>query len=250
MGVPIVEMILLDWTRMGSSYCLAGVVTQEGRIQVVRPLLARSRNAPVRNVGWSAYLMDGHARWEVFELIGPAPAPQEPPHLEDVWVRALSPQKALASPERRRAILAQTVAASDEPIFGVPLATTRSAAYLLPGTGRRSLTTVIVPVDRIRFEGSWRQGATEPDMRAWIPVGNLGERLVPVKDHHLLKKTEAAGSNPGKRAKMLNLLIQQMGEQVAVRLGLSRAFQGRPDGGQSLCWVMADGFFSLSDPQT
>ncbi|HXG11727.1 MAG TPA: 3-oxoacyl-[acyl-carrier-protein] synthase III C-terminal domain-containing protein [Gemmataceae bacterium] len=32
------DMILLDWTRMGKSYCLAGVVAERGRYRVVRPL--------------------------------------------------------------------------------------------------------------------------------------------------------------------------------------------------------------------
>ena len=84
------EMILLDWTRMGNTYCLGGALTERGRIQIIRPLLTRFRNAPVRNVGWSAYVMDGHARWEIFELVGPSPAVPQPPHLEDLWVRSLS----------------------------------------------------------------------------------------------------------------------------------------------------------------
>jgi hypothetical protein len=245
-----VEMTLLDWTRMGSTYCLAGAITQDGRIEVVRPLMTRFRSAPVRNVGWSPYLLDGYTRWAIFEIVGPSLAAQEPPHLEDIWVRSLRACNRLAATDRRREILARTVSGASEPIFGVPLATTRSAAYLLPGTGQRSLATVIVPANRIRFEGSRRQGPPEPDMRACIPVPDLGERLLPVKDHHLLlKKTEVAGTNPGERAKMLDLLIQQMGEHVAVRLGLSRAFPSRPGGGQNFCWLMADGFFSLSDPQ-
>ena len=41
--------------------------------------------------------------------------------------------------------------------------------------------------------------------------------------------------------------VQQMGDPVAVRLGLSRAFQG--GAGNAACWLMADGFFSLKDPQ-
>jgi hypothetical protein len=48
--------------------------------------------------------------------------------------------------------------------------------------------------------------------------------------------------------RIANRLVQQMGETVAVRLGLSRPFasQGQPP----LCWLMANGFFSLDDPQT
>ena len=72
------DMILLDWTRMGKTYCVAGVVLDNGRYRVVRPLLAKNRAAPVRNIGWSPWQLDGHARWEVFELIGPDPAEPQP----------------------------------------------------------------------------------------------------------------------------------------------------------------------------
>src|SRR5438045_3182384 len=49
----IVDMILLDWTRMGRSYCLAGAVAQRDGFQIVRPLYFKYRESPVRNVGWS-----------------------------------------------------------------------------------------------------------------------------------------------------------------------------------------------------
>src|SRR5438552_229361 len=98
-------MILLDWTRMGKSYCLAGVIVQDGQYRVVRPLQARNREAPVRNVGWSPYQMDGYSRWEVFTLIGPEPAADQRPHLEDVWVRSLQPRRVTANPALRRTIL-------------------------------------------------------------------------------------------------------------------------------------------------
>src|SRR5690349_7506116 len=104
-------MIVLDWTRMGKSYCLAGVVEQNGQLRVVRPLPARQRDAPVRNVGWSPFLMDGHSRWEVFELVGIEPAEPLPPHREDVWVRDLRPRRTLANPALRRVILQATLAA-------------------------------------------------------------------------------------------------------------------------------------------
>lgn len=94
-------MVLLDWTRMGRSYCLAGVVAEQGGYRVVRPLLARYRGAPVHNVGWSAFLLDGHSRWEIFELIGPTAATIEPPHTEDLWVKAIQSRRQLASPEQR-----------------------------------------------------------------------------------------------------------------------------------------------------
>ena len=38
-------MVLLDWTRMGKMYCLAGVVQQNGQLRVVRPLPADNRAA-------------------------------------------------------------------------------------------------------------------------------------------------------------------------------------------------------------
>src|SRR5262245_64692368 len=102
------DMILLDWTRMGKHYCLAGAIMAEGGVKIVRPLLAKHRDADMRNIGWSAYLMDGHARWEIFELIGPEEAALKPPHVEDVWVRSLRPRRRSAPPEQRRAILRAT----------------------------------------------------------------------------------------------------------------------------------------------
>ena len=90
------DMILLDWTRMGRTYCLAGAVFQDKQWRVVRPLLTKLREAPVRNVGWSAYLLDGHARWEIMELIGPQLTAPEPPHVEDLWVRALRSRRSSA----------------------------------------------------------------------------------------------------------------------------------------------------------
>src|SRR5436190_898292 len=77
------EMILLDWTRMGRTYCVAGACNVNGQIRIVRPLPRSQRDAPVRNTGWSPFQMDGHSRWEVFELISPEVAPPQPPHRED-----------------------------------------------------------------------------------------------------------------------------------------------------------------------
>jgi hypothetical protein len=234
-------MILVDWTRMGRAYCLAGAVFHDQQWRIVRPLLTKFREAPVRNIGWSAYLMDGHARWEVFELIGAQPAAPEPPHVEDLWVRALKPRRSSASPEQRRAILAATTAPPNVPVFGFELATTRTAAYLLPGTGQRSLATVVVPSSRLRFEAAWRLGSFEPE----LPLPHVGNRWLPVKDHHLLLRMERATSDLGQRIRFLDTVVHQMGEQVAVRLGLSRPFQGRTEQ-PSMCWLMADGFFPLT----
>src|SRR5262245_1903746 len=100
------EMVLVDWTRMGRVYCLAGAVADRGGWKLVRPLQTKYRDSPVRNGGWSPYLLDGrHCRWEVFELVGPEPAEPQPPHLEDLWVAAMRSLRRTATPAQRRAIL-------------------------------------------------------------------------------------------------------------------------------------------------
>ena len=165
------EMVLLDWTRMGRSFCVAGAAFQDTYYRVVRPLLTKNRQAPVRNVGWPAYLLERHVRWEIFELIKPEPADPQAPHSEDIWVQALRPRNRLASREQCRAILE----------------------------------------------------ATAP-------------------------KPEESSGDPVRQIATLNTAVMQMGERVAVRLGLSRPFQS--DARQpAMCWLMADGFFSLHDPQ-
>jgi hypothetical protein len=242
-----VEMILLDWTRMGKSYCLAGAVFEKGSVRIVRPLPSKHRQASVKNVGWSPWLLDGHTRWEVFELVGPEPASPEPPHLEDVWVRALRPRRSLAAPEQRRAILTATMPKSGEDLFATSLQTTRVAAFIEPGSGQRSLVTVSIPANKICFAASRREGAPDLDVRVTVPLPGLGERTLPVKDHHLLRRAEAAGS-PEALINVLTHTVQTMGDSVAVRLGLSRSFQGGARS-TSQCWLMADGFFSLENPQ-
>jgi hypothetical protein len=242
-----VDMILLDWTRMGKTYCIAGAVLENGRYRVVRPLLAKNRAAPVRNVGWSSYLLDGHARWEVFELIGPEPAEPQAPHLEDLWVRSLQPRRRLATPDERRNVLRATLVQLDAPIFGTPLSTTRAAAFVQPGTGERSLATVLVPAKQLSFSGCRRAGVLEADFRVILPIPGMGERSLPVKDHFLLRRAEAGKQLLEEQIGVLTSSIRQMGEQIAIRLGLSRGFQGTE--GNALCWLMADGFFSLEDPQ-
>src|SRR5262249_23975632 len=114
-------MILLDWTRMGAAYCLAGAVREGGRWRVVRPLMTKLRAAADGKVGWSALLLDGHCRWEVFELVGAEPAWPEPPHTEDLWVRTMRPRQRLASADERRAMLTETRAAEGQPLFGASL---------------------------------------------------------------------------------------------------------------------------------
>lgn len=243
------DMILLDWTRMGKWYCLAGAVDEGGAYRTVRPLQAHFRDAPVRNVGWSAFLLDGHKRWEVFELIDPKPAAAQPPHLEDVWVRSLRSRRRLAAPEQRRAILEGTRNRTTDPTFGAPLTLTGAAAFLTPGTGRRSLATVVTSPDRVRFGGLWREGADAPDHRVCLDVPGLEGRSLPLKDHFLLGRAERAAADLDGRLRELERAVALMGDRVAVRLGLSRAFQGDPGRAPAACWLMADGFFSLDDPQ-
>jgi hypothetical protein len=134
-------------------------------------------------------------------------------------------------------------------LFGAPLKPARIAAFLPPETGQRSLATIVVPSDEISFSFSQREGAPAPDIRVMLSVPAIGERFLIVKDHHLLARSEAATKEPAKQITFLNQAIQQMGSQIAVRLGLSRAFQGGAHQGAAMCWLMADGFFSLHDPQ-
>jgi hypothetical protein len=243
------DMVLLDWTRMGKHYCLAGAVLGTQPVRIVRPLLTKHRDLSMRNVGWSPYLLDGHGRWDIFELIGPEDAALQPPHVEDLWVRSLRPRRHSASPEQRRAILQGTNAAPGHPVFGAPLTLTRSSACLVGGTGERSLTTLVVPHAGIHFSASLREGAAEPDVRAALGIAPLGERLLPVKDHHLLLRAERDATNLTALARNLDAIIRGMGEPVAVRLGLSRPFPNHPDRGPESCWLMIDGIFSLTDPQ-
>lgn len=243
------DMVLLDWTRMGRSYCLAGAVPENGKWRVVRPLLRKHRSAPVRNVGWSPYLLDGHSRWEVFELIDPQPAPPEPPHLEDLWVRAMRPRRAMATPGQRRTILEATTADADGPLFGSSFCASYCAAFLEPGSGTRSLATVCVPSREVRFSAVQRGGMVEADVRVALPVPGLAGRLLPMKDHHLLQRAEQASPALDGRLKALQAAVGQMGERVAVRLGLTRPFSSRANEAGGRCWLMADGFFSWTDPQ-
>jgi hypothetical protein len=243
-----VDIVLLDWTRMAKSYCLAGAIFVDGQYRIVRPLL-RHRDDGERKAGWSAYLLDGHSRWETFTLIGAHAVEPDPPHLEDLWVRAMKPLRRLASPEERRAILAATMTRPGDTLFGVHLKGSRMAAYLSPGTGTRSLATLAVPARQLAFRAVFRDGAAEPDVRVELRLPGLEGRLLCVKDHHLLLRAEQACPQPALRAEMVTRLVAAMGAQVAVRLGLSRTFPHEPGRRLGCCWLMADGFFSLTDPQ-
>jgi hypothetical protein len=242
-------MILLDWTRMGRQCCLAGVVMEDGRLRVVRPFPARHREAPVRNIGWSPFLLDGHSRWDIFELIDPQAAEPQPPHVEDLWIRCLRPCGRSAPCEQRRAILQATMASPSEPVFGAPLTLTWGSAQLAPGMGRRSLATKLVPSAGIRFTASMREGAIEPDVRVALHIAPLGNRFLPMKDHHLLLRAERAAADLKGQEEAMNQAVRAMGAEVAVRLGLSRGFVTEPDKGSGMCWLMVDGFFSPTDPQ-
>jgi hypothetical protein len=242
-----VDIVLLDWTRMGRVYCLAGAIVQAGGYRIVRPLPARARSSPLPNNGWSPFLMDGHSRWEVFEMVRPEPAHSPAPHVEDTWVSSLRSRKQLASAEQRRAILQATLGTAGKPIFGVELLQSYSARYVEPGNGQRSLASVVVPAEEIHFTALWRDGASEPDYRVHLPLPDLDTPILPVKDHFLLCRAEAQGSDLDARLKFLAAAVRQMGKQVVVRLGLSRSFQSAGDR-PGRCWLMADGFFSPDDP--
>ncbi|HEV3204141.1 MAG TPA: hypothetical protein VGY77_07155 [Gemmataceae bacterium] len=234
---------------MGNSYCIAGAWMDQGQWRIIRPLMAKKGDLPARNVGWSPYYLDGFSRWDIFEIFLPAPANPEPPHGEDLWVRALKPQRRSASMEIRQAILEFTASAKDGPLFGVPLSTTRVGAYLNPGTGERSLTTINVAADEIRFEASFLRNNQEPDVRVSLPIPAVGPRTLMVKDHHLLRKSEQSSPDLKQRLQILNQTIRNMGPVIAVRLGLSRPFAANGAMSKPFCWLMADGFFSPSDPQ-
>jgi hypothetical protein len=248
-------MVLLDWTRMGKFYCIAGAVAEGDGWKFVRPLLTRHRTAPVRNIGWSPYLLAEHTRWETFELARPEPSEPQPPHLEDTWVAGLRSRHQLAPMATRRAILEAGLRPEGEPLFGVRLSATRSAAYLQPQTGLRSLATFLVKAEQISFTAVRRMGAGEFDFRVTLRVPGLQGRWLPVKDHFLLQQAERKGPDLNARLGAIRQAVQNMGSTVALRLGLSRPFDARqkdehePAQGSGRCWLMVDGFFSLDNPQ-
>lgn len=109
--------------------------------------------------------------------------------------------------------------------------------------------SVVLPSSAFRFTVSWREGTAEPDYRVSLAVPELQGRSLPVKVHFLLRHAELASDAVDGRIQALTLALSQMGDRVAVRLGLSRSFQAPPGRADSVCWLMADGFFSLNDPQ-
>ena len=93
-----------------------------------------------------------------------------------------------------------------------------------------------------------RRDDGEKRVRVTMPVPGLGERTLPVTDHHLQLRAAEVSPNLERQADWLNATVRGMGPTVAVRLGLSRPFAGA-DGEAEQCWLMADGFFSPTDPQ-
>jgi hypothetical protein len=246
---PAVDLILLDWTRMGRVYCLAGAVCEAGRYRIVRPLPGHGRENPVPNQGWPPFLVDGHRRWERFELLHARPAPATPPHVEDFWVQELKPCRRPVSRQERRAVLQATLAPSDQPLFGAALNQSHGGScHVEPGNGECSLTSVLVPSAEVEFTALYRDGAEGPDYRVRLPLPGLGQRILPVTDHYLLCRAEREHPDPDDRPAFLDQAVRLMGAQVVVRLGLSRPFQSCP-AQPGRCWLMADGFFSLDDPQ-
>jgi hypothetical protein len=243
------EMVLLDWTRMGRTYCVAGATKVNGELRIIRPLPRSQRESPLRNTGWSPYQMDGHFRFEVFDLIAPEAAPPQAPHLEDAWVVSLRSRGGLASPAQRRAMLEATLVPEGQPLFGVLLRTHNRKAYLLPDEGKRSLTSVALRQEQIELFAERRDDRPEPAYRVRLDVPELRGLVLPFKDHFLLGRAEQTTAAAEDRLGALKQALAQMGETVVVRLGVSRPY-ARPNGSSlPVCWLMADGFFSMGDPQ-
>jgi hypothetical protein len=106
----------------------------------------------------------------------------------------------------------------------------------------------VTPAEQIRFRTSQRAGGSaETSIRVTLPFPRFGLRTLPVTDHHLLTRAEQQVPRPGDRAEVLDNLVRKMGDTVAVRLGLSRPFAG--EGQPPVCWLLANGFFSLTEPR-
>jgi hypothetical protein len=243
------EMILLDWTRMSRTYCVTGAVHVNGQMRILRPLPRAQRDAPVRNVGWSPFQLDGHTRWEVFEVIAPEPALPMAPHLEDAWVVSLRSRRGLAAPAQRRAILEATLVPEGQSLFGVLLRRDKQKGYLLPDEGVRSLTSVAVRQKQIEIFVQRREYKPEADYRVRLHVPDLEGLVIPFKDHFLLVRAEQEAPTDAGRLLAIQSEIARMGEPVLVRLGVSRPYAQAGSASLPVCWLMADGFFSMSDPQ-
>src|SRR5262245_16634974 len=63
----IMEMILLDWTRMGKTFCVAGLVAEGSEWRTVRPMPiefhSTTRPGASRNVGWFSQRRRSPSGW-------------------------------------------------------------------------------------------------------------------------------------------------------------------------------------------
>jgi hypothetical protein len=243
------DMILLDWTRMGRTYCVTGAVHVNGLLRILRPLPRSQRDAPVRNTGWSPFQLDGHSRWEMFEVIAPEPATPQAPHLEDAWVISLRSRRGLAAPAQRRAVLQATLVPEGQLLFGVPLRKDKQKGYLLPSEGLRSLTSLAVRQQQIELFVERTVYKPDATYRVRLHVKDLDDLIIPFKDHFLLNSAERASPTDTGRLQALKFALAQMGETVIVRLGVSRPYAFEGSSRLPVCWLMADGFFSAQDPQ-
>jgi len=166
-------------------------------------------------------------------------------------VRSLRPLRRMATAAQRRAILQAGQRPSGDPLFGSPFLPTHSAISCAPGVGDRSLATLVIDRRSLSFSGVTRQGRAGPDYRVTLELPGLGPRRLPVVDHFLLAAAALAGEDVTIRLRELERIVGQMGERIAVRTGLTRPYapQGASQPAAAVCWLMADGFFSLDDPQ-
>jgi hypothetical protein len=105
-----------------------------------------------------------------------------------------------------------------------------------------------VPAEQVLFGGVWRN--LHADLRVELTLPEVGRRWLPVKDHSLLARTQPADLNDlDGHVAALNAAARSMGTHIAVRLGLSRAFEHVDGKTPAVCWLMADGFFAAADPQ-
>jgi hypothetical protein len=128
------------------------------------------------------------------------------------------------------------------------LTTTRTGAYINANSGVRSLASVVVLGRSVAFRVTACEGRGEADYRVEMDLPEVGRRILPLTDHFLLERAELAGESPLARQCALELAVRQMGEQVVVRLGLTRPFASSCQA-EGVCWLMADGFFSYTNPQ-
>jgi len=131
----------------------------------------------------------------------------------------------------------------------VPLRRDKQKAYLLPSEGSRSLTSVAVRQKQIEMLVERRDYKPDANYRVRLHVPELEGLVIPFKDHFLLRRAEEAAPTDAGRLDALKAAVARMGEPVLVRVGVSRPYAHPGSSSLPVCWLMADGFFSLSDPQ-